>query len=220
MPPAPEPAPEAPPPHHLFGTDAYAPREIAARVQDVGVAKAGLPLLTPALLGVLAGAFIGLGSLVFTLVAADAALGFAAQRLLGGLVLSLGLVLVTVAGAELFTGNDLPAMAWAARRIGTGEVLRNWAVALLANLVGAAGVALLALKAGHGRLNAGAVGEAAQRIALAKVQLSPSGAFFRGVLRIVPVCMAVWTALAGRSVVGGSVPVALVYRVICLRPQR
>ncbi|MBX3635258.1 MAG: formate/nitrite transporter family protein [Rubrivivax sp.] len=201
MPAAPEQAPDPQPPDHLFGTDAYAPREIAARVQDVGVAKARLPLLTLALLGMLAGAFIGLGSLVFTLVAADATLGFAAQRLLGGLVFSLGLVLVTVAGAELFTGNNLLAMAWAARRIGTGEVLRNWAVALLANLVGAAGVALLAFWAGHGTLNGGAVGEAVQRIALAKVQLSPSEAFFRGVLCNVLVCMAVWMALAGRSVI-------------------
>lgn len=204
MPPAPEPAadpePAAQPRPPLFGADAYAPREIAARVQDVGVAKARLPLLTLALLGVLAGAFIALGSLVFTLVAADASLGFAAQRLLGGLVFSLGLVLVTVAGAELFTGNNLLAMAWAARRISTAELLRNWAVALLANLVGAAGVALLAFWAGHGALHGGAVGETVQRIALAKVQLPPAEAFFRGVLCNVLVCMAVWMAMAGRSV--------------------
>ncbi|MCW5609889.1 MAG: formate/nitrite transporter family protein [Rubrivivax sp.] len=205
MPPAPDakpqPSPAAPPPHHLFGTDAFAPSEIASRVQDVGVAKARLPLLTLALLGVLAGAFIALGSLMFTLVAADASLGFAAQRLLGGLVFSLGLVLVTVAGAELFTGNNLLAMAWAARRIGSAEVLRNWGVALVANLVGAAGVALLAFWAGHGALNGGAVGETVQRIALAKVQLPASEAFFRGVLCNVLVCMAVWMAMAGRSVV-------------------
>ncbi len=204
MPPAPEPAadpaPAAQPRPPLFGADAYAPREIAARVQDVGVAKARLPLLTLALLGVLAGAFIALGSLVFTLVAADASLGFAAQRLLGGLAFSLGLVLVTVAGAELFTGNNLLAMAWAARRISTAELLRNWAVALLANLVGAAGVALLAFWAGHGALHGGAVGETVQRIALAKVQLPPAEAFFRGVLCNVLVCMAVWMAMAGRSV--------------------
>jgi len=205
MPPAPDAKPQppaaAPPPQPLFGTDAYAPREIAARVQDVGVAKRRLPLLTLALLGVLAGAFIALGSLMFTLVAADATLGFAAQRLLGGLVFSLGLVLVTVAGAELFTGNNLLAMAWAARRIGSAEVLRNWGVALVANLVGAAGVALLAFWAGHGALNGGAVGDAVQRIALAKVQLPASEAFFRGVLCNVLVCMAVWMAMAGRSVV-------------------
>ncbi|MDZ7813311.1 MAG: formate/nitrite transporter family protein, partial [Ideonella sp.] len=84
-----------------FGFDAYAPKDIAARVSDVGAAKARLPWLTQALLGLLAGAFIGLGALMFSLVASDATLGFAASRLLGGLVFSLGLVLVIVAGAEL-----------------------------------------------------------------------------------------------------------------------
>ena len=97
----------------LFGHDAYLPREVAARVSDIGVAKARLPLLTLALL---AGAFIGLGALMSPLVASDASLGFAASRLLGGLVFSLGLVLVVVAGAELFTGNNLIALAWASGR--------------------------------------------------------------------------------------------------------
>ena len=68
----------------MFGADAYAPQEIATRVLEVGVAKARLPWLTQAMLGVLAGAFIGFGALMFTLVASDASLGFAATRLLGG----------------------------------------------------------------------------------------------------------------------------------------
>lgn len=185
----------------VFGSDAYAPREIAARVTEVGVVKARLPLLTQALLGVLAGAFIGLGGLMYTLVASDAGLGFAAQRLLGGLVFSLGLVLVTVAGAELFTGNNLLAMAWASGRIGTGEVLRNWLVVALANFVGAAGLALLVAASGHAGLNHGEVGQAAVRIAVAKTDLSPLQAFSRGVLCNLLVCMAVWMALGGRSLV-------------------
>lgn len=185
----------------VFGSDAYAPREIAARVTEVGVVKARLPLLTQALLGVLAGAFIGLGGLMYTLVASDAGLGFAAQRLLGGLVFSLGLVLVTVAGAELFTGNNLLAMAWASGRIGTGEVLRNWLVVALANFVGAAGLALLVAASGHAGLNHGEVGQAAVRIAVAKTDLGPLQAFCRGVLCNLLVCMAVWMALGGRSLV-------------------
>ena len=185
----------------VFGSDAYAPKEIAARVAEVGVVKARLPLLTQALLGVLAGAFIGLGALMYTLVASDTSLGFAAQRLLGGLVFSLGLVLVTVAGAELFTGNNLLAMAWASRRISTGEVLRNWAVVALANFVGAAGLALLVAASGHAGLNNGEVGQAAVRIAVAKTGLSPLQAFCRGVLCNLLVCMAVWMALGGRSLV-------------------
>lgn len=184
----------------IFGLDAYAPKEVAARVAEVGVVKARLPMLTLALLGVLAGAFVGLGALMFALVASDPSLGFAASRLLGGLVFSLGLVLVTVAGAELFTGNNLIVMAWAARRISSAELLRNWAVVCAANFVGAASLALLVWLAGHGELNDGAVGRAVIRIATAKAHLSPGEAFFRGVLCNVLVCMAVWMALAGRSV--------------------
>lgn len=184
----------------IFGLDAYAPKEVAARVAEVGVVKARLPLLTLALLGVLAGAFVGLGALMFALVASDSSLGFAASRLLGGLVFSLGLVLVTVAGAELFTGNNLIVMAWAARRISSAELLRNWAVVCAANFVGAASLALLVWLAGHGELNDGAVGRAVIRIATAKAHLSPGEAFFRGVLCNVLVCMAVWMASAGRSV--------------------
>lgn len=184
----------------LFGLDAYAPREVAARVSDVGVAKARLPLASLALLGVLAGAFIALGAFMHSLVASDASLGFAASRLLGGLVFSLGLLMVTVAGAELFTGNNLLVMAWAAGRIGTRDVLRNWAVACVSNAVGAAAVALLVAAAGRGALNDGAVMGAVLKIATAKAELPLLQAFFSGVLCNVLVCMAVWMAMAGRSV--------------------
>ena len=184
----------------LFGLDAFAPREIAARVSEVGVGKARLPLLTTLLLAVLAGAFIGLGALMYTLVASDASLGFAAERLLGGLAFSLGLILVTVAGAELFTGNNLLAMAWASRRISTTELLRNWLVVCVANFVGASGLALLVALSGQATMNAGAVGQAAIAIAVAKAQLPIGELFFRGVLCNLLVCMAVWMALAGRSV--------------------
>ena len=191
----------------VFGADAYAPRQIADRVRDVGVAKARLPLASLLLLGVLAGAFIGLGALMFTLVASDASLGFAAQRLLGGLVFSLGLLLVVVAGAELFTGNNLIAMAWASGLVSSGEVLRNWAWVALANLVGAAGLALLVWLSGHAALNQGAVGRTVVALATAKVQLPWAEAFCRGVLCNVLVCMAVWMAFAGRSVVDKAVAV-------------
>lgn len=112
----------------LYGFDAFSPKEIARKVEGVGVTKVRLPFLQAALLGILAGAFIGLGSLYFTIVVSDATLGFALQRVLGGLVFSLGLLLVVVAGAELFTGNNLLAMAWAASEITTSEVLRNWTI--------------------------------------------------------------------------------------------
>ncbi|HET7525526.1 MAG TPA: formate/nitrite transporter family protein [Burkholderiaceae bacterium] len=184
----------------IFGLDAYSPREIAARVNEVGVTKARLPLLTVALLGVLAGAFIGLGALMYTLVASDATLGFATTRLLGGLAFSLGLILVTVAGAELFTGNNLIAMAWASRRVSSGELMLNWLVVCTANFVGAAGLALLVWWSGHADLNDGAVGRTVVDIATNKSQLSAAELFFRGILCNVLVCTAVWMALAGRSV--------------------
>ena len=191
----------------VFGSDAYTPQEVAARVRDGGVSKARLAWLTQALLGLLAGAFIGLGALMFTVIASDASLGFAASRLLGGLVFSLGLILVIVAGAELFTGNNLIAMAWASGQVSTAELLRHWALVCAANLVGAVGLAGLVWLSGHASMNDGAVGRAAVRIALAKAELPWAEAFFRGVLCNVLVCMAVWMAMAGRSVTDKAVAI-------------
>lgn len=191
----------------LFGSDAYTPAQIAQRIESVGVTKARLPTLPLLMLGVLAGAFIGLGAMLFALVRSDASLGFAASALLGGLVFSLGLLLVVVAGAELFTGNNLLAMAWADGRITSREVLRNWILVCAANFVGATGLALLVFASGHAGLNGGAIGQSVVKIALAKQELSPAQAFFRGVLCNVLVCMAVWMAMAGRSVVDKAVAV-------------
>ncbi len=185
----------------IFGFDAFSPREIAERVETIGVAKTRLPLLTLAMLGVLAGAFIGLGALYYVLVVSDPSLGFAAKRALGGLVFSLGLVLVVVAGAELFTGNNLLAMAWADRRITTAELLRNWSIVCTANFVGAAGLAILVFLSGHPDMNGGLVARQYVSIASAKCTLPFGRAFFDGVLCNVLVCLAVWIALAGRSVI-------------------
>jgi len=181
--------------------DAYSPQQIAERVDSLGVAKARLPLLSMVMLGMLAGAFIGLGALYYTLVISDASLSFAASRVLGGVCFSLGLLLVVVAGAELFTGNNLLAMAWADGKVSTAEVLRNWTVVCLANFAGAAGLALLVYLSGHAGLNGGAVGQAYLKIAAAKSTMPVAELFFRGVLCNVLVCMAVWMVLAGRTVV-------------------
>jgi formate/nitrite transporter len=191
----------------LYGSDAYAPREIAQRVESVGVAKARLETLPLLMLGVLAGAFIGLGALFFVLVKSDATLSWAVSQVLGGVVFSLGLLLVVVAGAELFTGNNLLAMAWADGKITSAEVLRNWVLVCVANFVGAAGLAVLVFLSGHPDLNGGAIGRTVVKIALAKQDLSFSQAFFRGVLCNVLVCMAVWMAMGGRSVVDKAVAI-------------
>ena len=181
--------------------DAYSPQQIAERVDSLGVAKARLPLLSMVMLGMLAGAFIGLGALYYTLVISDASLSFAASRVLGGVCFSLGLLLVVVAGAELFTGNNLLAMAWADGKVSAAEVLRNWTVVCLANFAGAAGLALLVYLSGHAGLNGGAVGQAYLKIAAAKSTMPVAELFFRGVMCNVLVCMAVWMVLAGRTVV-------------------
>lgn len=193
----------------IFGFDAYSPKEIATRVETVGVAKARLPLLSMLMLSILAGAFIGLGALYFVIVKSDASLGFAVRQVLGGLVFSLGLILVVIAGAELFTGNNLLAMAWADGKISTRELLRNWAIVCVGNLVGAAGLALLVFFSRHPEMNNGAIAQEYLRIAATKVAMPFWTAFFNGVLCNVLVCLAVWMALAGRSVIDKVVVVIL-----------
>ena len=180
--------------------DAHPPREIAGMVERLGVAKAQMDTVTLVVLAVLAGAFISLGALLFTVIVTGSGLGFGVTRLLGGLGFSLGLVLVVVAGAELFTGNNLLAMAWASRLIGTRDVLRNWFLAYLGNVAGCLGTVLFILWADTGSMGAGAVGETAVQIARAKADLSLGEAFARGVLCNALVCLAVWLAMGGRSV--------------------
>lgn len=191
----------------IFGFDAFSPAEIAARVDTIGVAKTRLPLLSTLMLSVLAGVFIGLGALSFVLVKSDPALGYAAGQMLGGVVFSLGLILVVVAGAELFTGNNLLAMAWADGKISTRDLLRNWAIVCSGNFLGAVGLAFLVFLSRHPEMNDGAIARAYLRIAAVKVAMPFWTAFFRGVLCNVLVCMAVWMALAGRSVVDKAVAI-------------
>ena len=189
------------------GFDAYSPREIAERVEGACIAKTATPLLSLVMLGILAGAFIGLGSLFYVIVVSDPTLGFGASRVLGGAVFSLGLLLVVVAGAELFTGNNLLAMAWAHGRLSTRDVLFNWTVVCISNFAGASGLALLVFLAGHADMNGGSIGTTYLEIAQAKSDLPAWTAFFRGVLCNVLVCMAVWMTLAGRSVTDKAVAV-------------
>jgi formate transporter len=105
--------------------DAYAPADMAARVEAGGVVKANLDMATVLALAVLAGAFIALGANVATIVLTDTGVGYGLSRLAGGLVFSLGLILVLVGGAELFTGNILMVMAWVSGKVSTLRLLRN-----------------------------------------------------------------------------------------------
>lgn len=163
----------------LFGFDAFSPKEIAERVETVGVIKARLPLLSMLVLGILAGAFIGLGGLYFVVVRSDPTLGFALRHVLGGMAFALGLILVIVAGAELFTGNNLLVMAWADRKISTLELLRSWAVVCAGNLIGAVGLALLVFLSHHSELNNGAIGQEYLKLAMGKLTMPFWTAFFQ-----------------------------------------
>jgi formate/nitrite transporter len=182
--------------------DAYPPAQVAILVEQVGVKKATLPLVETLALGLLAGAFVAFGAMFSTLVLTDNPLGFGPGRLLAGLAFSLGLILVVVGGAELFTGNNLVVMAWAARQITTGQLARNWTLVYAANLVGALGTALLVVWSGTLGLADGAVAETAVAIAQAKLALGVTEAFFRGVLCNVLVCLAVWLCFAAHDVSG------------------
>jgi formate transporter len=187
----------------LYGFEAFSPGEIAARVEEVGVAKARLPLRALFMLGMLAGAFIGVGSLYYVIIVSDPALPHALQRLLGGVVFSLGLLLVVVAGAELFTGNNLIAMAWAEGRITSRELAFNWLVVCCANFAGAVLLASIVFLSGHAQAYAATY----LKIAAAKTSLPWVQAFFSGVMCNVLVCMAVWMTFAGRSVVDKAVAI-------------
>ena len=180
--------------------DAYTPAKIAERIEASGVAKAELPFVKLAALGLLAGAFIAFGAMLFTVTMTGNTLGFGPGRLLGGVSFSLGLILVVIAGAELFTGNNLIVMAWADRKVSTGLLLRNWGIVYVANLIGSVGAAALFVLAGSLALGDGTVGETAVKIAASKVALPFAEAFFRGVLCNALVCLAVWLTMAAHSV--------------------
>ncbi len=181
-------------------TDAWSPSEIAARVENLGVTKARGDSLSVFVLAVLAGAFISLGAIFYLVVVTGSELGLGVTRMLGGVAFSLGLILVVVAGAELFTGNNLVSMAWASGRIRLGELLRNWALVYAGNVVGALGTVLLVYIGGVADLGGGAVGEKAVSIAWAKAHLGFTQAFALGILCNTLVCLAVWLAIGGRSV--------------------
>lgn len=181
------------------GLDAYKPAQIAALVESAGVAKARLPVPQMLVLAMLAGAFIALGAAAYTLVMTGADPGFGPHRFLGGVVFSLGLILVIVGGAELFTGNALMVMAVVDGRIAPAELARAWALVWLGNLAGA--LVIAALFAATGLLD-GAMGATARSIAEAKLGLGAPEALARGILCNVLVCLAVWLAIAARSAAG------------------
>lgn len=183
----------------LVTPDAFAPPEMAARAARAGARKAELDALSLFTLAVLAGAFIALGAQLATVVGVDARLGAGPARLLAGVAFSLGLVLVVVGGAELFTGNMLLVIARLTGEATTGAVLRNWGIVYAGNFAGAVATAALMAASGQAALLEGGVGAAARATADAKLALGFGEAVVRGVLGNGLVCLAVWLGFSART---------------------
>ena len=180
--------------------DALVPAAIARKAEDLGVVKAEMEFTKLFALAVLAGAFISLGALFSTVVTAGGGTPAGVSRLLGGVVFSLGLVLVVVAGAELFTGNTLVIIAFASRRVRLVRLLRNWGIVYLGNVVGALATAMLVVLSRRLESGDGSMGVRTLDIALAKTNLKVPDAFVSGILANTLVCLAVWLSMSARSV--------------------
>ncbi|MGE0139574.1 MAG: formate/nitrite family transporter [Ilumatobacteraceae bacterium] len=189
-----------PPTSPAVSLDALVPAAMARKAEDVGVAKTEMDLMRLFALAVLAGAFIAMGALFSTVVTAGGGMAAGVSRLLGGTVFALGLVLVVVGGAELFTGNTLVVMAFASRRVRLVRLLRNWGIVYAGNVVGAVATALLVVLSRRLESGDGSIGIRALDIATAKTGLHVFDAFVSGILANTLVCLAVWMSMSARSV--------------------
>ncbi len=185
---------------HSLSLNSLLPAEMAHKAEDVGVAKAQLGTFQTFVLAVLAGAFIALGAVFATVATTGSTLPYGITKLVSGLVFCLGLILVVIAGAELFTGNNLIVMAWASGRVTTAQLLRNWGIVYVGNFVGAILTAIGVFLSGQYQFGGGAVGENALAIATVKVNLGFGQAIMLGVLCNALVCLAVWLCMSARTV--------------------
>jgi len=182
-------------------TDCRPPAEMAVKMEAVGVTKGNGSIWTISLLGILAGFFIGLGAMFCTLVTTDIQIGFGLTKLLGGVVFCLGLILVVLAGAELFTGNALMVASRASGKIKLSQLFQNWGIVYFANLIGSLLLVLVVFYSQFWVLDGYKVGVNALSIANAKVSLAFWPAFARGILCNILVCLAVWLCFGARSTI-------------------
>ena len=155
-----------------FSVDALVPQEMARKAEKIGVVKVNMGPLRIVALAILAGVFIALGALFATTVTTGgSALPFGVNKFLGGFVLSLGLILVIGAGAELFTGNNLIVMAWADRKITSRQLLGNWGMVYIGNFIGALVTAIFLYLSEQWAFDGGQIGLNALNIANHKAQL-------------------------------------------------
>lgn len=182
-------------------SDALGPAEIEAKAETLAVGKAGMAGAKCFVLAMLAGAFIAFGATYFLVFLGDSAVPFAAQRMVGGICFSLGLVLVLCCGAELFTGNMLMVTGLASKKIKLDGLVRNWVIVWLGNLVGSLIVVALIYWCGVGAMNGGAVGDAMVSVAVGKVTPDWLVLMAKGIMCNVMVCLAVWIGFSARTVV-------------------
>ncbi|NPD30769.1 formate/nitrite transporter family protein [Eggerthellaceae bacterium zg-1084] len=185
----------------LVKPDALSPAEITDKAETVALGKVAMKPAKCFVSAMLAGAFIAFGGMYFCIFLGDPTMPFAAQRMVGGICFCLGLVLVLCCGSELFTGNSLMLTAKASKRIGWGDMSKNWAIVWLGNLAGALLAVSLIYLAGVWKLNAGGVGEAMVAVAAGKVALTPEAIFFKGIMCNIFVCLAVWIGFGARTTV-------------------
>lgn len=181
--------------------DELLPQDMANKAQEIGIKKAHMDFLGTFSLSVLAGAFIALGCIFFTVsqTSGGIPIHWGLLRVIGGLTFSLGLILVIVGGAELFTGNNLIVMAWAGRHLSTMRLLRNWVIVYLGNMIGAVATALVVFLGNHYTMAGGTVGATALNIGLGKVNLDFWQAMILGILCNALVCLAVWLTYSART---------------------
>ncbi len=181
--------------------DAPLPPAMAEKAEQAGVKKANTGWLDQLVLGVLAGAFIALGAVFATLSTAGTTgvLPFGIVRILFGLAFSLGLILVIVGGAELFTGNNLIVMAFSSGKVSLAALLRNWVVVYIGNFAGSVATALFVFLGRHYTFGGGSVGLSALNIGEAKTSLDFVQAIALGIMCNALVCMAVWLCFSARS---------------------
>lgn len=178
-------------------------KETAENVVEISKNKTELKTLPMLLLGILAGAYIGFGSELYTMVTYDLtkfSVGFA--KFIGGSVFSVGLILVVIAGAELFTGNCLILTGVLTRKVSLKAMLRNWFIVYIANFVGSVLIVIIMFYSGLWKVGDMKVGVSALNIAVTKVNLSFLEAFFRGIGCNWLVCLAVWLAIASKDSIG------------------
>jgi formate/nitrite transporter len=179
--------------------DAIMPASMAVRAEESGVKRAATDPVIVFVLSILAGAFISFGAVFATTVTAGGGLPYGVARLLTGLVFSAGLVMVIIAGAELFTGNTIIVMAWASKKVKTRALLLNWVLSFTGNFVGAIATAALVFYSTQYTFGDGAVGLAALSIADAKTSLNFIPALILGILCNALVCLAVWMLFSART---------------------